>query len=71
MAEVKLDPCSSRYALSLIFRDVDWDQHVDTPIGNIDHPFGIGIPVVALVGWSEMDLGLVKRVRDLIWEYTR
>jgi hypothetical protein len=23
------------------------------------------------MGWSEMDLGLVKRVRDVIWEYTR
>jgi hypothetical protein len=41
------------------------------PIGNVDHPFSVGVSEVALVGWSEMNLGLVKRIRDAIWENTR
>jgi hypothetical protein len=43
----------------------------DIPVSNINHPFSIGISEVALMGRSKMDLGLVQRVRDVIWEYTR
>jgi hypothetical protein len=39
------------------------------PVSDIDHPLCVRVSVVALVGWSKMDLGLVKRVLDLIWEY--
>ena len=41
------------------------------PISDVDHPFSVGVSVVALVGRSKMDLGLVKRIRDAIWENTR
>jgi hypothetical protein len=41
------------------------------PVSDVDHPFSVGVSEVALVGWSEMDLGLVKRIRDAIWENTR
>jgi hypothetical protein len=41
------------------------------PVSDVDHPFSVGVSEVALVGRSEMDLGLVKRIRDAIWENTR
>jgi len=40
-------------------------------ISDVDHPFSVRVSKVALVGWPEMDLGLVKRIRDGIWVNTR
>ena len=72
MAEVKLDPCSSRYALPFFFRDASGiSMSCYIPISDVDHPFSVGVSKVTLVRWSEMDLGLVKRIRDAIWENTR
>lgn len=41
------------------------------PVSNVDHPFSIGVSEVALVRWPEMNLGLVERIRDALWENTR
>ena len=41
------------------------------PVGDIDHPLCVCISVIALVGWPEMNLGLVERVCDAIWEDAR
>jgi hypothetical protein len=41
------------------------------PVSNVDHPFSIGVSKVALVRWSEMNLGLVERIRDVLWKNTR
>ncbi len=70
MAEVKLDPCSSRYALPTLRQICRVVSTCDIPVSDIDHPFRIGVSEIAVVGWSQMDLGLVKRIRDVIWEDT-
>ena len=41
----------------------------DTPISDINHPLCVCVSVVALMGWSEMNLRLIERVGDLVWEY--
>ena len=41
------------------------------PVSDVDHPLSVGVSEVALVGWSEMDFGLVQRIRDAIWENAR
>lgn len=75
IAEVKLDPCSSWYALTFLFSFRNGDRRDknisrDAPINNIDHPLCVRVTVVALMRWSEMDLGLVERVCNLIREHT-
>ena len=71
IAEVKLQPNSSLYALSVRYiGDLILPIKKYAPVLDIDHTLRVGIAKVALMRGPTVDLIFVQRVFDLIGEDT-
>ena len=73
IADVKLDPNSSLYALQK--KKSASNQSIKIPnnslILHVDHPLRVRIPEITLMRWARVDLGLVERIGDFIGEDAR
>lgn len=72
MAEVKLDPNWSLYALHELNQDVGNDSATmrifrSLLVCNVDHPLRVGIAEVTRMRKTKMNLVLVERVFDFVW----
>jgi hypothetical protein len=71
MADVKLSPNSSLYALEeeiIKLKPGRYRNHIILPVLNIYHPFSMCVAIITLMRQSKMNFGFVQRVCDFVWK---
>jgi hypothetical protein len=66
MAEVKLHPNSSLYALSSLLGNLVSGMGARSPVLDVHHPLRVSIAEIAVMRGTIVDLGFIERICDLV-----